>query len=103
LAMLLSVPNVMSQKLKLERVEPAFWWADMSNPELQLLIYGKDVALYTPEIDHAGVEIIKVNKADNPNYLFLDLEIAANTKAGNFPIVFKNKKKEVARYNYELK
>ena len=26
------------------RVEPTFWWTDMYNPNLQLMIYGEDIA-----------------------------------------------------------
>mgnify|MGYP002226495760 FL=1 len=26
------------------KIEPAFWWSGMKNPELQLMVYGKDIA-----------------------------------------------------------
>src|SRR5690606_1577566 len=103
LAMLLSVSDSMSQKLKLERVQPEFWWAGMQHAELQLLIYGENIAIATPEVSYNGVEIVDLHHADNPNYLFIDLRIGSSAKAGTFPILFKNKNKVVARYNYQLK
>ena len=30
------------------RIEPTFWWSGMKNPELQLMVYGKDIAGYLP-------------------------------------------------------
>ena len=35
------------------RIEPTFWWSGMKNPELQLMVYGKDIAGYLP-IDLSG-------------------------------------------------
>lgn len=99
----MSTSELMAQKLKLERIEPAFWWAGMAHPGLQLLVYGKDVALATPEINYQGVEIVKVHQAENPNYIFVDLEFTPDVKAGSIPIIFKRNNKEVARYDYELR
>ncbi|HEX3383679.1 MAG TPA: cyclomaltodextrinase N-terminal domain-containing protein, partial [Mucilaginibacter sp.] len=28
----------------LERVEPMFWWTGMHNPDLQLIVHGKDIS-----------------------------------------------------------
>jgi len=29
---------------QIQKVEPAFWWKGMKNPELQILLYGKNIA-----------------------------------------------------------
>ena len=39
----------------IDRVEPLFWWAGMKNPELQLMVYGKDIASYRPSIADENV------------------------------------------------
>ena len=85
----------------LDRVEPPFWWHDMKNPEVQILLYGKDIATKTIELSD-GVKIEKLEKVENPNYLFLTLN-AAEIKASNFKINILEGKKNVAVYNYELK
>lgn len=95
--------GVMAEAQKVERVEPSFWWAGMEHTELQLLIYGKNISQAQPEISYSGVELVKVHRADNPNYLFLDLKVAAQAQAGNFPVIFKKGRKEVARYDYVLR
>jgi len=88
---------------KLERIEPMFWWAGMNNPKLQLLVHGTDIASLDVQINYPGVKLVKINKVENPNYLFLDLEIAADAKAGKFPIEFVKDGKRKLQYIYELK
>ena len=86
-----------------QRVEPAFWWVGMKEPRLQLLIHQNDIGATEPQVTYAGVKLTKVTRVKSPNYLFLDLTIAATTKAGSFPITFKKDGKTVATYLYELK
>lgn len=66
--------------------EPPNWWVGMNNPNLQLLVHGKDVGETNPVINYQGVVIQKVNPAFSKNYLFLDLYIASSTKPGPFMI-----------------
>ena len=33
-----------AQAAEIERIEPACWWVDMKNPELQIMVYGKNIA-----------------------------------------------------------
>jgi len=94
--------NVWAQS-KLDHVEPMFWWVGMKNPKLQLLIHGKDISGYTATLDYPGVKLLESHKVENPNYLFIDLEISADAKAGKFPINFTVNGKKVATYSYELK
>ena len=39
------------------RIEPTFWWSGMKNPELQLMVYGKDIAGYLPSVKYPGVQL----------------------------------------------
>lgn len=57
---------------RLERVEPPFWWEDMKESKLQLLIYGKNISQYQPEM--SGVNIVEVTRTENPNYLFVTID-----------------------------
>lgn len=90
-------------KSKLMLLEPANWWVGMHNPSLQLMCYGENMAETTAEIDYPGVSITKQVETDNPNYLFVYLNINEHAKAGKFKITFKRDGKKVATYNYELK
>ncbi|MGI9531896.1 glycoside hydrolase family 13 protein [Lutimonas sp.] len=98
--LLLCSTAAMSQ---IERVEPPNWWVGFENSEVQLLIKGQEISVYTPEINYPGVALKKVSKAKSPNYLFLDLTIGPETKPGSFTIVFDVKGKKKIKYTYELK
>jgi glycosidase len=102
LLLLITSLNSFGQIAKLERVEPMSWWVGMHNPKLQLLVHGSQIAANEVQLSYPGVTLVKVNKVENPNYLFLDLEIASDTKPGKFAINFLQKGKKNLTYSYEL-
>lgn len=73
---------------EIQRLEPAVWWTGMHNPGLQVLVYGKNISETRVSLNHPGVKLLKVHKAESPNYLFLDLKIEKSAKAGNVKINF---------------
>ncbi len=84
------------------RVEPPNWWVGMQNKELQVLIYGTNISNAEVELAYPGVTLVSVEKAESPNYLFLNLTIDANTKPGKFDITFKFSKRRVVKHTYSL-
>lgn len=84
-------------------VEPAFWWIGMKNPTVQVLFHHQtqNISEYSPSLQYEGVTIREVKKVENPHYLFITLNIAAGTKPGKIPFVFRQGKKTV-NYQYEL-
>lgn len=85
----------------LDRIEPAFWWKGMKNPELQILVYGKNIAEKTVELSD-GIQIKNVEKVDNPNYVFITVN-TTEIPVSSFEIRVKNRQKQEAAYRYELK
>ncbi|HOP03143.1 MAG TPA: glycoside hydrolase family 13 protein [Tenuifilaceae bacterium] len=99
LTTLISVQMLNSQTIN--RVEPPNWWIGMKNSELQLLVHGNDISNFDVELNYAGVKVVDVVKVESPNYLFINLELSADAKAGNFDILFKSPEKEL-KYTYSL-
>ncbi|SEH44553.1 glycoside hydrolase family 13 protein [Chryseobacterium culicis] len=100
-ALALSIASVAFSQKTLERVEPAFWWKGMKNPELQILVYGKDIA-HNEVVLSDGIHIKDIRKVENPNYVF----ITVNTNEINVPkftINIQKGKKNIGSYTYELK
>ncbi|MDM4764668.1 glycoside hydrolase family 13 protein [Pelomonas sp. SE-A7] len=94
--------SLMSQAQTLDRIEPAFWWTGMKSPALQLMVHGERIAELQPQLQAAaGVTLKKSTRVANPNYLFLDLEIAANARPGEFQIQFGSGDKAI-RHSYRL-
>lgn len=87
----------------IQNVEPQNWWVDFQNPSLQIMIHAKDIAKASVSIDYPGVSLEQVVLVQNPNYVFLDLNISTNTAPGIVPIKFLLKNKVVATVQYELK
>ncbi len=101
--LLLLTSSAFAQLPALERIEPANWWVGMKNTKLQLIVHGNQIANRNVSINYPGVTLLKTNKVENPNYLFLDVEISASTQQGIFPIRFEKKGAKAIVSNYELK
>lgn len=84
------------------RIAPLNWWIGMKNPNVQLLVYQKDIGNRTPSIDYAGVDLKSIHRVENANYLFLDLHIAPDTKAGQLEIIFSEEGKSDIVIPYTL-
>jgi len=95
--------SISSFALNVDRVEPMFWWVGMKNPTVQLMVHGQEIAATEISLNYPGVKIKAISRQENPNYVFIDLCISPEAKAGSFPIQFRKNKKEVATYTYELK
>jgi neopullulanase len=88
---------------KIDRIEPAYWWVGMENNQLELLIYGKDIAQFTPSVNNKNIQISAVKKTGNNNYLFLNLDLS-KAVSGKFNINFSKKgKRNNFSVAYELK
>ena len=94
--------SVCAAKYEVQKIEPPFWWAGMNNQQLQILVYGEDIADLTPEINYAGILLQKVVRVENPNYLFMYLKLDSGVKPGSFEISFMKNGKEQVGYKYEL-
>ena len=87
---------------RVDRLEPPFWWQGFKHTELQLMVYGPAISDLTPSIEYPGVSIKRVEHTDNPNYLFIYLDIADTAKAGSFDINFRGDKAAIT-HPYTLK
>jgi hypothetical protein len=87
---------------QVQHAEPLNWWVGMKDNNLQLMINGEGVGETDPVIHYKGVSIIKVNRAESRNYLFIDLVIAPTTKPGTVKINFNKAGKTIFYYDYSL-
>ena len=80
-----------SAAVAVKKVEPTSWWVGMRHP-LQLMFYGTDLKGAEVSIDAPGIKVKQVHTADSPNYLFVDVAVAADAKPGNYTFVVKKGK-----------
>ena len=86
---------------QVEKIEPPFWWSNMKNPELQLVVYGNNIAKYDVSISD-NIKIINVRKTENPNYQFITVS-TKNINPGNINITLSEKGKKIQTLAYEFK
>jgi glycosidase len=58
---------------QIQKIEPPFWWSGMTNPEVQIMFYGKNIAQNSISVS-SGVVIKNVQKTENPNYVFVTID-----------------------------
>jgi glycosidase len=88
-----------AQKADITRINPTNWFVGMKNPNVQLMIYGKNLKTSNVILKpYVGVKLKKVHAVENPNYLFVDLEISKNTKPGNLKFTCNG-----TSFDYQLK
>jgi len=98
-AALLMAPSV--RAISITRVEPANWWVGMKNKELQIMVYGPNISQSKLVINYPGITIKEVAKTDNPNYLFIYIDIAKGTRPGNVSLHFTDGQQKLT-YPYPL-
>src|SRR4029079_10600035 len=104
---LLSVIVAVAQNNIAYKIYPTNWWTGMKLNKIQLMVHGDKIADHFPMIKMGpkgmklatGVNLLAINRVENPNYVFLDIAIDATAKPGkfNFPFV-----KDI-NLEYELK
>lgn len=99
----LSPPLPAGAAVHIDHLEPPFWWAGMESSRLELMVHGERIAELEPSLDHPGVRIDNVYRTGNPNYLFLELQLAGDVAAGEFTIAFRRAGEVRLRHRYELR
>lgn len=65
------------------KVNPLNWWVGMKARDVQLMLYAPGIGETSPRMSaYAGVTIKATHKVENPNYLFVDLDIAPGSRPG---------------------
>jgi len=100
--LLILVSNSLFSQNKIDRLEPANWWIGMEHQDIQLLVYGKNIAELHPKIESPNLTLRRVIKVQNPNYLFLDVTINTRAKAGTINIDFYQNKTKVTSHPFQL-
>lgn len=83
-------------------VDPSFWWTGMKNTELQIMFYGKNISGSKVTIKYPGVKVKEIDTVENPNYLFIYLNITESAKPGIMNIEFTEGEKKTIQH-YELR
>ena len=89
--------------LNVDQIKPPHWWVGFESNELQMLLKSDQIQDMDVTIDYPGVKLLKVNSADSPNYLFIDIEIDKNTSPGYIELLFSLNDSIHHKLGYQLK
>ena len=85
-------------KVVIDRIDPTDWYVGLKNPQVQLMVYGKNIAnVKDVKTDYPGAVIDSVVRLDSPNYLLIYMNIG-KAQAGTMTLTFDKQK-----VNYQLK
>ncbi len=89
-AVMLGATLSMSATNKIDRIEPTNWFVGMKNPQVQLMVYGKNIRSAEVSTDYPGVRIDSLVRLDSPNYLLIYMNVK-DAKAGTMQLKFNGK------------
>ena len=89
-AVMLGATLSMSAANKIDRIEPTNWFVGMKNPQVQLMVYGKNIRSAEVSTDYPGVRIDSLVRLDSPNYLLIYMNVK-DAKAGTMQLKFNGK------------
>lgn len=100
LILLFLITISVSVSAQIDKVEPPFWYENMTNNQVQIMFYGKNIAQNALTVSN-GVVITQIQKTENPNYVFVTIDLK-NVSAQDLIFTFKNGKKSI-NHSYAIK
>ncbi|MRR19583.1 alpha-amlyase [bacterium] len=76
-------------------IDPPSWFTGMKESTVQLMVHGKEIGSYTVQTDYPGVAVSTLVRTENPNYLFVNLNITREARPGTVKLTFVNGKTQV--------
>ncbi len=102
-ALLLGTTITMNAANKIERIEPTDWFVGMKNPQVQLMVYGKNIKSADVTTDYPGVKIDSLVRLDSPNYLLIYMNVK-NAQPGTMNLKFNGKQiKQTVKYTLKAR
>ncbi|BFM10083.1 glycoside hydrolase family 13 protein [Simiduia litorea] len=94
--------QVNANALDIVRVDPPNWWVGMHSKTVQLSIYAKDISSYQISSSEDKVTIVRTDKTENKNYLFVTLAIDPALSTETVFLNFKKLGASTVRYPYTI-
>ena len=85
----------------IDHVDPPSWFTGMKDGSLQLMVHGKEIGSYAVTTDYPGIEVKTMVRTENPNYLFVYLDITGKALPGTATLTFTRGKQKIT-HKYQL-
>ena len=84
LALFLTAGPLHAQSPEIHKVEPPNWWVGMNLSQVQLMVYGSDLAGAQVTSADARLRIVGVHTLESPNYAFVDVLVPDDLPQGTY-------------------
>ena len=86
----------------INKIDPPCWFTEMNIPQLQLMVYGKNISKAEVSISYPGVKVDSIVRLESNNYLLIYLHLDKILKPGKMKLYFKQENKSfVAEYEFK--
>ncbi|MBE0678648.1 MAG: cyclomaltodextrinase N-terminal domain-containing protein, partial [Bacteroidales bacterium] len=92
LSLLLLLPLMPAGAQTIEHIDPPSWFTGMKESALQLMVYGQGIGSFEVKTDYPGVNVSTLVRTENPNYLFVNLNVTREARPGKVKLTFINGK-----------
>lgn len=92
--------SVVTDESRISHIDPPCWWTGMKQ-QLQLMVNAEGIGEYAARFEEKGLSVKGISKAESPNYLFIDVDIAANAAPGTYHLVLE-KDGDTIRIPYQI-
>lgn len=93
--------SVSAQNFSVNKIEPPNWWAGMKTNEIELLVYGENLANTKVFSENDAIKIIKYEPNFSGKYLFVTVKVNGATEPDDGKIIFVNEGDSV-EINYPI-
>ncbi len=87
---IISHPFILSQNIVINKIEPPNWWTNMKLNKIQLMVYGKNLSNVSVNFQNNAIKVLRIQNAQSPDYLFVDIEIPTGLPDADYKINFYN-------------
>lgn len=98
----LTVSAARQAKPQVTTIDPPYWWTEMANDTLQIMVTGPDISSADFSLDYPGVETVDAVKLESPNYQIIYLLIGDDAQPGTMELTFSRGKKSL-KLPYQLR
>lgn len=78
-------------QISIKKIEPPNWWIGMNYNKIQLMVYGENLEGVSAVFNNSNIKILRIHEAQNPSYIFIDIEIPGNISEAEYELkLFKN-------------
>lgn len=98
----LTISAARQAKPQVTSIDPPYWWTEMANDTLQIIVTGPDISSADFSLDYPGVETLDAVKLESPNYQIIYLLIGDDAQPGTMELTFSRGKKSL-KHPYQLR